>query len=241
MQQEIRQRKAQNSPTNNTMPRSSPKSNALSAPRMLEASPQHYEYVMKLRIPALFSILPRFLQKIVCRFSCLRFLAPSWERRFLILLGGFLYRFTDDKDPTKEPKGTPMAIESVDINLLQNAEAFREEDAALAFDLLPPPGCKAAFCLSTLRKRHYYATVTVEDAETWVNALRQARDEAIKRKMGHAPGESYPPQWTHYDHLGKSWSDRKDRIRQRLQESSVRELELSNITDGAAAPRGYYG
>ena len=226
---------------------SSPRAVPLSAPQMLQASPQHYEFVMKLRIPAFFSILPRFLQKIICRVSFLSFLAPSWERRFLILLGGYLYKFTNDADPTKEPKGTPLDISCVDINMLsqndgQEAVLAGHEDAALVLSLMPPPGnCQGAFVASTLRKKHYYATATVQDAETWVNSLRQAREEAIKRSMGHAAADSYPAKWTVYDRLGKSLADRKDRIRRRMQESRLQEMEMSNLTDGASAPRGYYG
>ena len=196
---------------------------------------------MKLRVPVFFSILPTFLQRIICRFSFLSFLAPSWERRFLILLGGYVYKFTNDNDPTKEPKGTPLDISIVEINLLDGENMSQAHDAALAFSLLPPPGCQAGFMLSTLRKKHYYATATMQDAETWINALRQARDEAIKRNMGHAQKHSYPPQWTEYDRMGKSLADRKDRIRRRMQESNIRELEMSNLSEGGAAPRGYYG
>lgn len=199
---------------------------------------------MKLRIPAFFSILPRFLQKIICQYSCLSFLAPSWERRFLILCGGYLYKFRNDTDPHAEPKGTPLPIDTVDINLLddpKNKGLYQDMDASLAFAMLPPPACSGAFMVSTLRKKHYYATSTADDASIWVNSLRQARDEAIKRKMGHAPSASYPTAWTHYDRLGKSLADRKDRIRRRLEESSTREMEMSNLSDGGTVPRGYFG
>jgi hypothetical protein len=209
---------------------------------MLQASPQHYEYVMKLRIPALFSILPSFLRRMICHFSCLSFLAPKWERRFLILLGGYVYKFQKDNDPTADPKGSPLAISTVDINLLDIASlTSRNAQAAVAVCASPPPGCQGAFVLSTLRKKQYYATVSAEDAETWVTSLRQARDEAIKRQMGHAPHHSYPPKWTYFDRLGKSLVNRKDRIRQRLEDNCVRELEMSNLTEGGPAPRGYYG
>ena len=197
---------------------------------------------MKLRIPLLFSILPTFLQRIICRFSCLSFLAPRWERRFLILLGGYLYKFTNDADPAKEPKGSPLPMRSVDINLLDTAAQQLDYDgASVAWEMVPPPACRGLFLVSTLRKKHYYATLTMEDAETWVNSLRQARDEAIKRSMGHAPADSYPAQWTQYDRRGQSLVDRKGRIRQRMQESNIRELELSSMTEGATAPRGYFG
>ena len=220
------------SPTTATRPK------PLSAPLMLQASPQHYEFVMKLRVPVFYSILPRFLQRIVCQFSCLRFLAPSWERRFLILLGGYLYKFTQDNDPTKEPKGTPVAIDTVDINLINLYDDDENYHDHILFS--PPPACQGLFQVATLRKRHYYATATAEDATTWVNALRQARQEAIKRHMGHAPTESYPPRWKSYDALGKALANRKDRVRRRLHESRLKELELSSL-DGAVAPRGYYG
>jgi hypothetical protein len=203
---------------------------------MLKASPQHYEYVIKLRIPAFFSILPAFLQRMICHFSCLSFLAPRWDSRFLILLGGFVYKFQKENDPTADPKGSPLAISTVDINLLDTTAT-----TAVVFASPLPDGYQGAFCLSTLRKKQYYATVSVEDAHTWVTSLRQARDESIKRHMKHAPIDSYPPAWTQFDRLGHNLAQRKDRIRQRLQDSSVRELEMSNLTEGGPAPRGYYG
>lgn len=237
MQQVIRQRKMHSNPTVDS---SSTRAAALSVPIMMQASPQHYDYVMKLRVPLFFSILPRFLQKIICRFSILSFLAPSWERRFVILLGSYLYKFRNDSDPRAEPKGTPLEIDSLDINLL-DVDHIREEEAAVAFSLLPPPGCSGGFMVSNLRKKHFFACATSQDAATWVNSLRQARDEAVKRRMGHAPMDSYPVEWTRYDRLGKILVDRKERIRRRMEESNLRELEMSNISEGANAPRAYFG
>ena len=256
MRQDMQQRK--NSPTATGTPQS-PSSTAavrrrqtvLSAPNMLRASPQHHEYVMKLRIPVMFSVLPRFVQRFICRYSVLSCLAPRWERRFLILLGGYLYKFANDTDPTKEPKGSPVPIQSVDINLLDttdtNTSTITTDDdgggaaALMAWEMIPPPSRRGLFVVSTLRKRYYYATRTVEDAETWVNSLRQGRDEALKRGMGHAPTGSYPTEWVHYDRWGGQLLDRKDRIRHRMQENNIRELELSSISEGATAPRGYFG
>jgi Tfp pilus assembly protein FimT len=104
-----------------------------------------------------------------------------------------------------------------------------------------PSGCQGLLEVSTLRKRHMYATPTTSDAETWVNALRQARGEAIKRHMGHTPAPSYPPSWKAFDTLGQALVQRKERIHRRIQESRIQELELSNMTEGATAPRGYFG
>ena len=251
MQQDMRQRK--NSPTG-TMTSPSPSSTAamrqrqtvLSAPNMLRASPQHHEYVMKLRVPVMFSVLPRFVQRWICQYSVLSCLAPRWERRFLILLGGYLYKFTNDTDPTKEPKGSPVPIQSVDINLLDtgtNTSMIMTDDGAamVAWEMIRPPSCRGLFMISTLRKRYYYATPTVEDAETWVNGLRQGREEAWKRNMGHAPTDSYPTEWVRYDRWGEQLLHRRDRIRRRMQESNIRELELSSLSEGATAPRGYFG
>jgi hypothetical protein len=58
--------------------------------------------------------------------------------------------------------------------------------------------------------------------------------------MGHAARDSYPQQWTYFDSLGASLVERKDRIRHRMEQSNLRELEMMSLTDAGNAPRGYY-
>lgn len=212
----------------------------LSAPRMLTASPQEHGYVLKLHVSPFFMLLPRFLQKLISKIWLLKWFAPKWERRYLILLGSYLYKFTDTYSTT--PKGSPIQIDAVNVNLIGSTSdiSFDDQGVAEALQSLPR-GCDAVFVVSTLRKRHYYATSDRDQALTWVNSLRQARQEAITRSMGHAPSDSYPTSWIYYDSLGKSLLRSKNRIRAKLEERNLRELEMSSIGGGGSFPRGYYG
>jgi len=104
-----------------------------------------------------------------------------------------------------------------------------------------PSGTTCVFVVTTARKKHYYAAPFREMARMWVTSLRQARQEAITRSMGHAAADSYPAAWEQFDRLGESEVARKDRIRSKVQELSQRELEMSALNDGGPIPRGYFG
>jgi len=210
----------------------------LTAPKMLQASPQEHGYMMKLHIPQFYSILPRFFQKLICRIWFLSFLAPNWERRYLILLGSFLYKFIDDTNPSRPPKGSPIPVDSIDVNFLEGT-ALDSDNVAGGVEL--PPDCSSVFVVSNLRKKQYFAAQNREQAMTWVNSLREARQEAITRSMGHAPDDSYPNSWGYFDNRGRSLMQRKERIRTKLEQSSLREMEMSNLAEGGPTPRGYYG
>jgi hypothetical protein len=75
--------------------------------------------------------------------------------------------------------------------------------------------------------------------------LRQARQEAITRSMGHADHQPYPYQY--YDGLAQSLVRSKDRIRRKMHESSMREMEMTRVGAGGVAggagpmPRGFFG
>ena len=198
---------------------------ALNATSMLRGSPQHHGAVRKLHIPLLYSFLPRFIQRLILRF--LPFLAPSWRAWYLILLGAYLYKF--EAANSNEPKGSPLGVESIDkLYLVSNEELDRS---------LTMTGTGSIFCVTTvLGKKHYYQAE--EDAELWIRSLGQARQEAIRRRLGHAPEGSYPPAWAAYDRLGESCRQRKERVKRRVEELEMRSLVAD---DGGVMPRGYFG
>ena len=210
----------------------------LTVPKMLQALPQEHGYVMKLHMPQFYSILPRFLQKLICRIWFLSFLAPKWQQRYLILLGSFMYKFMDDSSLSLPPKGSPIPVDSLDVNFLEGA-ALESDDVAGGIEL--PSGCSSVFVVSTFRKKQYFAVRDREQAMIWVNSLREARQEAITRSMGHAPDESYPKSWTYFDNRGRSLMQSRERIRTKLDQNSLREMEMSNLAEGGPVPRGYYG
>jgi hypothetical protein len=217
---------------------------------MLKASPQNHGTVLKLHVNLLYSVLPLFLQKLILRIPILSssFLAPKWKQRYLILLGSYVYKFSHKAmaDPAvfaDKTKGTPIPIESIHVHVLQgpnDTEALNASDvtAATALSLLPPE-YTAVFVITTARKSNYYAVPCRSDATTWVNSLRQARQEAVTRRMGHAPADSYPQQsWSYFDKLGESLVKTNERIRQRLEQQGMREMEMSSLSPGGGlAPR----
>lgn len=220
---------------------------ALTVRSMQKASPQHMGDVRKLDVSVVYLMLPRWIQRWIWKLWCLSFLRPSWKPRYLILLGSYLYKFKKSHGGdwmTQPPTGSPVPLDEVSVHLL-DASAIRrssEEDAMVAL-------CKwsgldtgsSFFCISTFRKKYYYSCANPEEALVWVNTLREARQEVMTRTMGHATKDSVPSSWTHYDNIGASLVRRKERIRTRLQESNLRELEMSNLMEGGPIPRGYYG
>lgn len=216
--------------------RSSGKS-MLSATNLQNAFPQHSGTVLKLHIPPLYTFLPHFFQTIILQIWCFKFLRPHWQSRYLILLGSYLYKFTTIS--SVEPKGCPLAMESIDVHLMDESTIVNDIGRMVPL----PIGYTTMICCATFRKKYYYACTSHEEAMAWIHAIRDAQHESVKRSMKqHTPVDSYPTQWNYYDRLGRSIVQRKDRIRKRMEE--YRELELTSIVgggDGGPAPRGYYG
>jgi len=202
----------------------------LVAKSMIDSSPQQHGVVLKLHVPILYSILPESLQKIILSFSFLSFLGPTWKQRYLILCGSFLYKF---KDQTSEvPKGSPFALETVNVDIFT--------DSNPEFGNLPP-GFTSIFSVSTLRRQHHYAVADLDEARVWIRSIREARQETITRNMGHAAAMPYPNAWSYFDSLGRGLIKSKDRIREKMDEYNLREMEMSTFAEAGPMPRGYHG
>lgn len=202
----------------------------LAAKSMIDSSPQQHGVVLKLHVPLLYSILPEFLQKFILSFSFLSFLGPTWEQRYLILCGSFLYKF---KDQTSEvPKGSPFTLETINVDIV--AGGIPE------FGNLPP-GFSAVFLVSTLRRQHYYAVADIDEARVWIRSIRDARQETITRNMGHAAAMPYSNAWKYFDGLGRTLVKSKERIREKMDEYNMREMEMSTFAEAGPMPRGYHG
>jgi hypothetical protein len=209
----------------------------LSATAMMKASPSQSGIAIKLHVPLLFSILPTFIQRIISSIGLFRCIAPAWKERFLIQIGGFLYKF--GHDAAKTPKGTPFAIDSVDVHLVErDGESY--DGSEFAIQNLPP-SYQGVFVVSTLRKKHIYAVQTRDEALMWIHTLRQGRQEAITRSMGHANHMPYPQTWSYFDALAKTFIKSKERIKARIEETNTREMEMSSMGERGPAPRAYYG
>ena len=218
---------------------SSTRRGGLSAKALLESSPAHDGMVLKLHVPALYPFIPTCLQRLLAsQWLNVLHLSPRWAERHLILLGKYCYRFTDTS--ASSPKGSPVPVEAINVHVCDRGDDDLD-DMRFIWDYLPP-GCSAIFTVSTFGKTQYFAVSTREEATTWVNSLREARQAAITRSMGHASHVPYPKYWEYYDGLGTSLVKQKDRIRKRLEESNMKQMEISSFSDAAGSmPRGYYG
>jgi hypothetical protein len=251
MSQSLRQRAASrgngsgNSSATTNPPLSGLNNTGLSAELMQRASPQHTGKVGKLRLPLLYAMLPQFLQRIVLKIRLLSFLRPTWQPRHLMLLGSYLYKFKDEDDRNlshQQPNGSPVRLNHMNVYLVTSAH--EDYDAIVASGLrhnAAHDSSSVIFCVSTFRKKYYYACINHEEAMVWVNTLRDACHECVTRSMGHATKDSFPSNWKYYDAIAHDLVSRKDRIRNRLQQSNLRELEMSNFSEGGPLPRGYYG
>jgi hypothetical protein len=204
----------------------------LSASAMIRASPSQHGAVYKLQVPVMFSILPSFLQRIICSWSCVSFLAPKWKERYLIQIGNYLYRFKDPQSST--PKGAPVPLEQANVRLMSSKD---DEVECVAL----PPSVRAVVIVYTLRKKQYYGVSSREEAMTWLNSIEDGRQEATRRSMGHTRDVPYPKSWEYFDNLGRNFLKSKERIKTKIAESEAREMEMSNFGEGGPAPRGYYG
>mmetsp|Transcript_17268 Transcript_17268/g.37799 ORF Transcript_17268/g.37799 Transcript_17268/m.37799 type:complete len:234 (+) Transcript_17268:216-917(+) len=204
----------------------------LSAGRMINASPQHHGSVMKLHVPVFYSILPAFVQRFILSLPFLGSFAPSWKERHLVLCGAYLYKF---KDPhSAVPKGSPFEIEMLTTDVGHDTSMNFPEMGNM------PVGYEGFFTVATLRRQHFYAVSNSEEARLWVRSLHEAKQERITRNMGHASHLPYPASWKHFDALGKGLVKSKARIKDRMEKSTLRNLEMASFTDGPL-PRGYHG
>lgn len=211
----------------------------LSARALLKSSPAHEGMVLKLHVPALYPFIPSCLQRVLSSWW-LRVLNiyPQWTERHLILIGKFLFRFTDDN--AAKPKGAPVPVEAINVHTCERGGAAeKDDDMDFIWDHLPP-GCDSIFTVSTFGKTQYFAVTSREDANTWVNAIREARQSAITRSMGHASHVPYPAAWQYIDSLGLSLVKSKDRVRKKLAESNMKQMDIGDAAAGPM-PRGYYG
>mmetsp|Transcript_9915 Transcript_9915/g.14610 ORF Transcript_9915/g.14610 Transcript_9915/m.14610 type:complete len:233 (-) Transcript_9915:351-1049(-) len=204
----------------------------LSAPALIQAEPAQMGPVFKLDVPSIYNLMPNFLVNILRYISITLFL-PSWKPRYLIQLGGYLYRFESEKSSV--PKGSPLAVDDI-IDIFGVDDLEMEANIAGAFH-----GTSKLyfFCVSTLRKRQYYAvSSSQEDADLWIRTLRQSQQEQITRKMGHADHVPYP--YEYIDTRARSLARSKSRIRNKVQEANIREIQGANEGIGIM-PRGFYG
>ena len=83
-------------------------------------------------------------------------------RRFIVLSGSYLYRFTDMNN--SKPKGVPIPIESITVEKID----------------------EFSFCLKAIRKSYIFRALSMEDCRSWAKAINERKLMAVKETMGHA-------------------------------------------------------
>ena len=204
----------------------------LSAHALMAASPIHSSPVMKMHVPAIYEFLPSTIQWLLAR--CCKSMAPQWKRRYFIALGEYLYRFKDEDGAS--PKGTPIPVATADVRIISSESDI--DDYSFVFDLLPED-CNAVFEVSSIGKTQYFAVASKEEASIWVNSIRQMKQDAITRNMGHSKDIPYPKEWQSFDASARRLKDQKMRIKSKLEAMNRKEQEMTSLGAGAGG-MGYY-
>lgn len=207
----------------------------LSARALLAASPIHSAPAMKIHVPAMYTFLPATAQWFLSR-CCPRSWSPQWKRRYLIALGEYLYRFKDEDGSS--PKGAPIPAATTDARIITSNDV-EDGEFSPVLDVLPD-GCNAVFEVSSIGKTQYFAVESREEAMLWVNSLRQMRQDAITRNMGHSKDIPYPKEWKSFDASAKRLKDQKARIKSKLEAMDRKEQEMRSLGGGSAPMGGMY-
>jgi hypothetical protein len=88
--------------------------------------------------------------------------AEPYVKRFIVMSGAYLYRFTDSD--SLKPKGLPIPIESITV---EKVDDF-------------------SFCLRGIRKSYIFRAFSMEECRGWIMAIGDRKYMAIKESMGHA-------------------------------------------------------
>lgn len=189
-----------------------------------KASPTNVGTVLKLHVPFAYTMLPEFLQNRVSPDGYISYLvAPQWKERELIICGSYLYRFQNCD--SSEPKGAPIRLKGVTAKTVEKGDyddIFEYGLDAVIENL--PPGIDTIFTVSSFGKQQYFATSSYEDAVTWVNSLRESRQETITRSMGHSKVPE-PQTWKYFDNLAEELIKKKERMKLRMRQMESQQLE----------------
>ena len=208
----------------------------LSATALLGASPIHAGVAMKLHVPVFYSLLPSSIQWLLSMRLCPTSWSPQWKQRYLIALGGYLYRFKNENSST--PKGAPITIDVSEARIISRDDMGTSNEFNCLLDLLPD-GCDSVFELSSLAKTQYFAVESREEALAWVNSLRQMRQDSITRNMGHSKDIPYPRKWVSFDASARRLQEQKERIKNRMNALDKKEQEMQSLGVGAGN-MGYF-
>ena len=113
----------------------------------------------------------RFGNLLICCPSCCG-CGPVWKKRFFIIRGGYLFRFTSN-NRTAKPKGTPIPLSDAIVGTVEI-----DEDEVDDPNLL--------LSVSTIRKEYILKAENIEKRNEWIKRIRTAKHMSIKISLGHA-------------------------------------------------------
>eukprot|EP00956_Cyclotella_meneghiniana_P002290 scaffold2600_cov73-Cyclotella_meneghiniana.AAC.8 len=198
----------------------------LTASALQNANPIHSGYAHKLHMPAFYSFLPASIQTLL-KWRCFpRRWSPNWTQRYLIVIGSYLYRFQDENG---DIKGAPIPMDTLEAKLY--TEDLNEE-----FGFGTPLDCEAVIEITSVGKTQYLALSDKEEAQLWINTMKQCRQDCITRKMGHS-NVPYPSEWVALDSAAKRLREKKNRIKEKMEQMDRKEMEMQSMGGNLG---GYY-
>jgi hypothetical protein len=104
---------------------------------------------------------------------------PKWKLRYFVLLGDFLYRFSDEGAP--RPKGVPIPIGAVSVRRLEHDASLEHVDED---GYSPEPFC---YEIRALLKTYILKAANAAECSEWVRAIQTRKLGSIREGLGHAP------------------------------------------------------
>ena len=101
----------------------------------------------------------------------------KWKlNRFIIVAGGFIYRFEDEN--SEGLKGVPVSLAHARVKVLQHYQKDDEKNE------IEEPFC---FEVATLRKRYVFRASSAVECKEWVEYLTRRKLATIKENLAHRP------------------------------------------------------
>jgi hypothetical protein len=228
---------------------------ALAASTLLQSNPTHAGQAYKLDIPFFYVLLPTMIQRFLryIPFAGKLGLIPSWKKRYLIQIGNYVYRYqingkvnngsnVNNVAPsiTKKMKlkGSPIPLQTIQCEKNQNTtigvKSNSSNDEIISYAREVPSTCHGFFSITSNGQTRYYAVSTPEEASVWIQSLREGRQGAIERSMGH-DRRPYPESWKYIDLMGKAKVQKNERIRKRIDRDRMKEVEMMEFMGGSSA------
>lgn len=88
-----------------------------------------------------------------------------YEKRYIVVVGNYLYRFISDD--SNKIKGIPIPLDSV--------VSIKKLDDSLTFQL------------STFRKQYLFKAESEEECDEWIRVIKDRKYHAIREALGHEP------------------------------------------------------